>query len=98
MDRGARYTVKTRYGVFSLDEGSYRDYLAGKLWINWPPERDSNEPIKQESLPPDVSQEASQLRDLAAKTGVLETLQGFTVVPAAPYKERFQELSIYELK
>lgn len=97
MDRGARYTVKTRYGVFSLDEGSYRDYLAGKLWINWPPERDSNQPVQQESLPPDVSQEAIQLRDSAIKHGVLQILQRFIMIPSAPYKERMHGISIYEL-
>lgn len=97
MDRGARYTVKTRYGVFSLDEGSYRDYLAGKLWINWPPERDPDQPLKQESLPSDVSQEAIQLRDNAIKHGVLQVLQQFIIMPRAPYKDRMHGVSIYEL-
>ncbi len=97
MDRGARYTVKTRYGVFSLDEGSYRDYLAGKLWINWPPEREPDHPLKRESLPPDVSQEAIQLRDSATKHGVLQVLQRFVMMPRAPYKERMHDVSIYEL-
>jgi hypothetical protein len=97
MDRGARYTVKTRYGVFSLDEGSYRDYLAGKLWINWPPERDPNHPLKQEPLPPDVSQEAIQLRESTIKHGVLQVLQQFIMMPSAPYKDRMHDVSIYEL-
>ena len=97
MDRGARYTVKTRYGVFSLDEGSYRDYLAGKLWINWPPERNTDQPVKQESLPPDVTKEAIRLRDSASKHGVLPVLWRFIMMPNAPYKERMQDVSIYEL-
>lgn len=33
MRNGARYVVTTHWGTFSLDEGSYQDYLAGKLWI-----------------------------------------------------------------
>lgn len=97
MDRGARYTVKTRYGVFSLDEGSYRDYLAGKLWINWPPERDPNQPVRQEPFPDDVTTEAVTLRDSAAKHGVLPVLQQFVMIPRAPYKDRMQDISIYEL-
>lgn len=97
MDRGARYTVKTRYGVFSLDEGSYRDYLAGKLWINWPPERDPNQPVKQEPLPLDVTTEAIRLRDSASKHGVLPVLWCFVMMPNAPYKDRMHDVSIYEL-
>ena len=34
MGNGPRYKVQTRYGWFSLDEGSYRDYLSGKLHLN----------------------------------------------------------------
>lgn len=97
MNKGARYTVKTRYGIFSLDEGSYRDYLAGKLWINWPPEKKASQQPPHDSLPPDVSREATALRDRAAKAGVLDTLQDFAVFPDTPYKERMRDLSIYEL-
>ena len=98
MGNGPRYKVQTRYGWFSLDEGSYRDYLAGKLrWIDWPPLRDPNEPVKQDPLPPDVSSEAIELRNRAAKLGVLEILQEFTAAPPAPCKERMHDLSIYEL-
>ena len=53
MKQGTRYTVRTKYGVFSLDEASYHDYLAGKLWINWPPER-SSKPVV-DTPPPNVS-------------------------------------------
>ena len=98
MANGARYKVQTRYGWFSLDEGSYRDYLAGKLlWIDWPPKRDPNQSVKQEPLPPDVSQRALQLRDSAAKYGLTEVLQECSSVPQAPCKERMRELAIYEL-
>ena len=53
MNKGARYTVRTRYGVFSLDEASYRDYLAGRHWITWLPQRDDTAaPLRgQEPLP-----------------------------------------------
>ena len=37
MRNGARYVVTTHWGTFSLDEGAYQDYLAGKLWISWTP-------------------------------------------------------------
>ena len=33
------YEVKTHWGWFRLDEGAYRDYLQGKLWITWKPGR-----------------------------------------------------------
>ena len=97
MERGTRYTVQTRYGCFSLDEASYRDYLAGKLWINWPPERSRSKPNVDATKPLDVSAEAIQLRDKAAKQGVLHTLQGFSTTPPPPCKERMGEISIYEL-
>ena len=98
MGKGARYKVQTRYGWFSLDEGSYRDYISGKLkWIDWPPLRDPNEPIKQDPLPPNVSPKALELRDKAAKLGVLDVLQDFTTTPPPPYQERMYDLAIYEL-
>ena len=96
MERGTRYTVRTRYGCFSLDEASYRDYLAGKLWINWPPER-SSRPEPAITDPPNVSKEAIQLREEATKHGVLYTLQGFNTTPPPPCKERMNETGIYEL-
>lgn len=98
MGNGPRYKVQTRYGWFSLDEGSYRDYLSGKLqWINWPPLRDQNEPIKKDPLPPNASPKALELRDKAAKHGVLELLRDFTTYPHAPCKERMNDLPIYEM-
>ena len=95
MERGTRYTVRTRYGVFSLDEASYHDYLAGKLWINWPPERSSKTVV--DAPPPNVSTEAVQLREKAAKHGVLNTLQELNTMPQPPYKDRMCEISIYEV-
>lgn len=98
MGKGPRYKVQTRYGWFSLDEGSYRDYLAGKLmWINWPPPRNPGEPAKKDPLPPNVSNQAIGLRGRAARVGVLEVLRDFARVPCTPCKERMYDLYIYEL-
>ena len=44
MQKSPRYEVQTKYGWFSLDERSYQDYLAGKLWITWPPEDQQPKP------------------------------------------------------
>lgn len=97
MEKGARYIVKTKYGYFSLDEGSYQDYLAGKLWINWPPERGPQKDAAQVSAPANVSQEAVQLREHAGKKGVLAALEPFATIPPVPCKPRMHDNSIYEL-
>lgn len=34
-----KHQVQTHWGSFLLDEGAYRDYLLGKLWITWVPGR-----------------------------------------------------------
>lgn len=34
-----KHPVQTHWGSFLLDEGAYRDYLLGKLWITWVPGR-----------------------------------------------------------
>ena len=96
MARGPRYVVQTRYGTFSLDEGSYRDYLAGKSWINWPPQRPAGQAVAQEALPPDVSDEAIRLRERAAKQGAWTVLQEFSVKPS-PCVKRLEGESIYDL-
>ena len=31
MGNGAKYVVTTHWGTFSLDEGAYQDYLAGRF-------------------------------------------------------------------
>lgn len=98
MGNGPRYKVQTRYGWFSLDEGAYQDYLAGKLtWINWPPLRSQTEPVKKDHLPPNVSSRAIELRDSAARFGVLELLPEFASVPPVPCRERMHDLPIYEM-
>ncbi len=96
MVRGARYIVQTRYGTFSLDEASYRDYLAGKSWINWPPQRAVGAATRQEEMPPNVSDEAIRLRESAAKRGVVAVMEGFKVKPS-PCVKRLYDESIYEL-
>ena len=98
MGNDPRYKVQTRYGWFSLDEGSYRDYLAGKLtWINWPPLRDTSKTLKEEPIPPDVSEKAIELRDKAAKVGITDVLQNFPNTSLTPCKKRIHNLPIYEM-
>ena len=73
MDNSQRYTVRTHWGCFSLDEGAYQDYLAGKLWISWQPEETVVRApgcVRRE----DVSEEAASLRDLAGRWGLWPTL------------------------
>ena len=41
------YEVKTHWGWFRLDEGAYRDYLQGKLWITWKPGRPQEQQKKE---------------------------------------------------
>ena len=98
MKNGARYKVKTRYGWFSLDEGSYQDYLKGRLWINWPPEKKPGEEV-QEALPPKVGKRALELREQADRYGWKDSADhcgGIHVVPL-PYVERLASISIAEM-
>lgn len=96
------YEVKTHWGGFRLDEGAYRDYLEGRLWITWKPGK-SQEPQKIEEaaelMPADISEEAVKLRDMSGRYGVYNTLQN--MVPGersvVPYKPRMSSLSIDEM-
>lgn len=98
MANGARYKVQTRYGWFSLDESSYRDYLSGKLqWIDWPPLRTESTAAVHAALPPEVSKEAVKLRDKAEKQGILCVLQQFKATPPSPYKVRMSDTHVFEL-
>ena len=99
MKNGARYIVETRWGVFSLDEGAYKDYLAGKLWITWEPgKKNGGGKPAGDYMPPDISDKAVQLREQADKIGVMETLQKLGVYDAVvPYSARFDDESIDEL-
>ena len=99
MQNGARYVVTTHWGTFSLDEASYKDYLAGNLWICWTPGK-PQQPKQEESsyVPPNVTDRAVALRDQAAKVGVLATLHQLGLHDAlVPYSTRLADLSIDEM-
>ena len=98
MQKGPRYEVHTKYGWFSLDEASYQDYLAGKLWITWPPEK-RDEQVIAEPVPRNVSQEALTLRDAANRNGVFATVADYygSTSPAVPNLPRMAQWGIEEL-
>lgn len=98
MEKGARYVVTTHWGTFSLDEGSYQDYLAGKLWICWTPGKPNQQHTLTEHVPVNVTERAVALRDQADKIGILETLKKLGIHEAiVPYSTRRAELSIDEM-
>ena len=98
MKNGARYVVTTHWGTFSLDEGSYQDYLAGKLWICWTPGKPNQQHTLTKHIPVNVTERAVALRDQADKTSILETLKKLGVHEAiVPYSTRLAELSIDEM-
>ena len=75
MKNGARYVVTTHWGTFSLDEASYQDYLAGRLWISWNPSKQEQSKLTSTGyIPPNVTDQAIALREKADKVGVLTTL------------------------
>ena len=72
------YVVRTHWGCFRLDRGAYEDYLAGKLWITWipgKPKEQAAEHQKEDVLPPNVTDAAIRLRDLASRYGAYVTFQ-----------------------
>ena len=96
MKNGARYVVTTHWGTFSLDEGSYQDYLAGRLWICWAPGK--QEAPREGFIPSNVTDRAVALREQAEKLGVLETVQSLGIHRAiVPYSSRLADLSIDEM-
>lgn len=98
MKNGARYVVTTHWGTFSLDEGSYQDYLAGKLWICWNPGKSSQQTVQTDHIPINVTDRAVALRDQADKVGILAMLKQLAVHEAiVPYSCRLAELSIDEM-
>ena len=99
MKNGARYVVTTHWGVFSLDEGSYQDYLAGKLWISWMPGKPAApQRHSGDCVPPHVTERAVALREQADRTGILATLRQLGLSEAiAPYSPRLADLSIEEM-
>ena len=98
MKNGARYVVTTHWGTFSLDEGSYQDYLAGKLWICWAPGKLNQQQTHSDHILVNVTERAVALRDQADKIGILATLQKLGVHEAiVPYSIRLAELAIDEM-
>lgn len=70
MKNGARYVVTTHWGTFSLDEASYQDYLAGRLWISWNPgKQEQSKPTSTGYIPPNVTDQATLL-SLIKKKGL----------------------------
>ena len=79
------YEVKTHWGWFRLDEGAYRDYLQGKLWITWKPGRPQEQQKIDgavELMPTNISEEAVQLRD---KAGRYPVFSGFDVLTTGSF-------------
>ena len=98
MKNGARFVVTTHWGTFSLDEGSYQDYLAGKLWICWTPGKPEQQRIPTDHVPVNVTERAIALREQADKIGILETLQKLGIHEViVPYNTRLAELGIDEM-
>lgn len=92
------FIVQTDWGCFRLDRASYADYLAGRLWISGKPAaRPAPDPAA--SAPPELSAEAVQMREAAARKGAYELLREFCPgeqVPI-PYKSRMGETQIEEM-
>ena len=98
MKNGARYVVTTHWGTFSLDEGSYQDYLAGKLWICWTPGKPNQQQTPTEHILVNVTNRAVALREQADKIGILEMLRKIGIHEViVPYSTRLAELSIDEM-
>lgn len=102
MLREETYEVQTYWGWFRLDRSAYQDYLAGKLWISWVPagaKRPAAEPQSLPTIPSDLSQEALQMREQAARQGVYSFLQEKCPGEAIPipYKKRMKDCPIDEM-
>jgi hypothetical protein len=99
MKNGVKYIVTTHWGTFSLDEASYRDYLAGNHWICWNPGKPIQPQINTTGYAPlNVTDRAISLRDQADKNGVLATLRQLGIHEAlVPYSNRLADLSIDEM-
>ena len=99
MKKGPRYVVTTHWGTFSLDEGAYQDYLAGKLWISWTPGKpDGVKQVADTLLPANITDRAIALREQADKLGILTVLRQMGIHEAVvPYSHRLDNLSIDEM-
>ena len=83
MSNDIRYKVHTHWGCFSLDEASYRDYLAGKLWISWKPGNPDTPKPDDELI--SVSAEAVQLRESAQEDAYSLLRERFPNTSVTPY-------------
>ena len=104
MTNETKYEVKTKWGWFRLDEGAYKDYLRGRLWINWVPgslrkEADAPAPSVEYPIPKNISKQALELYDAAAVKGVWTVLQEYCpgMKAAAPYRRRMADIPVDEL-
>ena len=99
MEKGARYVVTTHWGTFSLDEGAYHDYLAGRLWISWTPGKPTAAQQSVDThLPANITDRAISLREQADKNGILTVLRQLGIHEAiVPYSTRLENLSIDEM-
>lgn len=96
------YEVRTHWGWFKLDRGAYEDYLSRKLWITWIPGKSKEQTAEQQKedvLPPNVTDAAIRLRDLASRHGAYVTFQSAfpRVVVEIPFKQRMNDKPIDEL-
>ena len=96
------YEITTQWGKFMLDERSYQDYLDGRSWLcaafNTMTPAGTRLP-QDVACSCNVSRQAIELRDMAAKDGVGETAQkSFPSSPIKiPYRRRMAGISIDEL-
>lgn len=95
MSNGIRYRVQTHWGYFSLDEDSYQDYLAGKLWIIWKPGK--TETPKPEAELTHLSAEAIRLRESAHADAYSLLQVRFPATAITPYQKRMENVGIDEL-
>lgn len=91
----SRHEVQTQWGCFCLDDASYQDYLAGKLWISWSPSK----PNPPKTMPRrNVSTQALRLCDEAAAKGAYAVfISAFPELQFSPYSKQMKEISIQEM-
>lgn len=99
MNSNCKYEVQTHWGWFRLDEGAYRDYLAGKLWICWVPGKRPEPYTDPTALPVTVGKAAKALMERAEWLGVIPVAKECcpTLEVPIPCKARMEDLGIEEL-
>lgn len=93
-----RYVIETWFGPCLVDEGAYRDYLAGDSWLNWTPGKKKNK-TKTAAAEEGWSREVLEWREQADRTGIKAAVEAFGAEPFLPelIPERLYPLSIQEL-